>query len=711
MEFNIIPTVVIQNEANECGLACIAMFAESQGIQITLDELREKYPASSHGMTMKQVCEVLHELSLPVCPVIFEFNELRELPLPAILHYGAGHFVLLAWRRGENICVMNPAIGQQLIPAAALKEQISGYAVILPADYQPDQQKIKAAKREQRQKRLSFLSLRDTAAIKGIYRLMLIAFAISLTLFIMPIMVSSAINDVYSSAGAIEFPYLLYISVFILSSLLGLWVKFLSEGFIRRFILVKSASGFSSLLNNSLTYFEKRAPGDIYTRFLSWQNANGKKIDLDNVLRIDWLIVVIAFLVMSYINFSLALVSFAGVTLMGIISIWAMYRDRFYTQLIEQQGAEQNDHIMETIQGFSTIKAAGLVTDRQLAFSRFSSRLFNTLQRRNIYETIKNNIYQLVNSLEMILFMMIALPQLKNGGMTLGAFFAYGFIKQIFYSNVTSIFFAILEKNKISIIDARARDIFPTQPQNAASSAPVAVKQFEHELSLHNIEFAYDREKSLFSDFSLTVAKRSAIAIVGQSGCGKSTLLKIMTGLLPATQGHITVDAVSYQDEALSALSFLQNQDDILFNGSVRENITLFSAVSPAQEALVQRLIEAVDLQPAIAALPGGLNALIRESHAGLSLGQRQRLLLARALYSQRQILILDEPTANLDQDTALRVMTNIIELCREQQKTLIVVTHSVELQPLFDRVYEMSEGKLLNPPASPASEQEAQCL
>jgi ATP-binding cassette subfamily B protein RaxB len=134
-----------------------------------------------------------------------------------------------------------------------------------------------------------------------------------------------------------------------------------------------------------------------------------------------------------------------------------------------------------------------------------------------------------------------------------------------------------------------------------------------------------------------------------------------------------------------------------LFSASVLENITLFDpAFDPSHLHRVSTLLEGLGLTAVIDKLPGRELAMIRESHSGLSLGQRQRLLLARAMYSTRSVLVLDEPTANLDDPTALLVMKSVIAHCHAHKKTLIVVTHSKSVLPLFDDVYEITDGVLV---------------
>ncbi|MFV8871477.1 peptidase domain-containing ABC transporter [Serratia fonticola] len=688
----IIPTQVFQGETNECGLACIAMLAQTQGIDAPLENLRERYPASQHGTSLTTLCTILSELAIPAYPVIFDHGELAELPLPAILHYGASHYVLLAYRQGNYVCVMNPAIGQQLLPIDALKLEISGYALVLDSENQPDPQAQADKKRSTGFKALECMSLKETARMPGIYRLMVLAFLISLTLFIMPTMVGSAINQVYSSAGDADFPYFYFLLAFFVSTLLAFAVRWVTERFIKRFVVVNSVAGFSRLLGNSLNFFAKRAPGDVFSRFSNWQQASGIKIELDNGLRTDWIIGAIALGVMCYMSPLLAMVSGVGVTLMGLISVWAIYRDRYYTQQLQVKTAEQSDFILESIQGFSTIKSAGLDSQRKSVFARYALSLFTCQQQQRIYEQVKSSLYQLIGSLEMVFFMLLALPLLKKGVLTLGEFFAYSFVREIFTSYITKIFYAILQKNQLHVIDTRARDLFPANSEHEA--APKTLPQFSSRLSFRHIVFAYDAQLPVLHDLSISLQPGQRIAIVGESGTGKSTLLKVMTGLMAPQQGEVVVDGQPVDYRQIHTLFFLQSQEDILFNASVLENITLFDEnVDEHQHQRIKRSLEGLNLHSVVEKLPGGLNALIRESHAGLSLGQRQRLLLARAMYSNCPVLVLDEPTANLDENTAHQVMTTLLDHCREQHKTLITVTHSESVLSMFDRVYRMDNG------------------
>ncbi|VYU80938.1 ATP-binding cassette domain-containing protein [Klebsiella oxytoca] len=690
----IIPDMVFQEETNECGLSCIAMLAQTQNIPCSLPALREIFPASDHGTSLSDLSVILQQVGIATAPVLFDHDELHALPFPSILHYGASHYVLLAWRKGDYVCVMNPAIGQQWLPFSALKKEISGYALILeesPGAIASPDPVIAGAQQEMPRA----MSLKETAAVPGIYKLMLLTFLVSLTLFLMPTMVSRAINQAFSDVQNTQFPYLWFILAFVISTLLALGVRVISERFIRRFVLLKSDIGFSRLLNNPLRFFEKRAPGDVFSRFIAWQGGMLQKIELDNGLRSDWIICVIAIGIMFWISPVLALISAAGIVVMGLISVWAIFRDRWYTQQLQLKSATLNDFFMETLQGVLTIKTAGLETQRKAQFARLSHDLFTCLQRQKVYQQVKEGLYQLTGSLEMVVFMLVVLPLVSAKLISLGDFFAYSFLRQIFTSYVTRIFYAVIRKSQLHVIDTRAQGLFTREEPATPQLSPLrgeAVPQ----LAFEAVSFHYAPQSSVLNAVDLRLEPGDRVAIVGDSGAGKSTLLRLMAGLFSAQHGRILLDGEEATARQLASQVWLQSQEDILFNASVLQNITLFDPwYSDSDRGRVEALVDKMALGPVVQALPGGMEALIRESHSALSLGQRQRLMLARALYSARPILLCDEPTANLDDETAETVIAALCQHCREQGKTLIVVTHSAPILHHFTRVYRLDEGEL----------------
>ncbi len=689
-----IPTIVMQNEVSECGLACIAMLANYHGIDAPLEKLRDRYPVSVHGSTLSRLGTILSDVGIPGIPVQFDFNELNALPLPAILHYGAGHYVVLAWRSGDRVCVLNPALGAQMLSFDALKQEISGYALIVEEGEKiaPKAGWVSRAK----QPRLpAWISVKATSAVPYVYRLMLSTFAISLAVFIIPAIMSSSLNSLYNHSGPVEVPWKYYIFAFFAIAGVELLNGIFSANVIKHFSHTSSAKGFMRLMQQPLRYYHKRNSGEIYSRFTHWCGALNQKITLDNTLRIDWVVAVIAFGVMFWVSPLLSLISFLSVIVMGLISLWATYRDRVYTQKIEILGAEQNDFIMETISGIHTIKSAGLQTHRQVEFAAQNHQMLKLLRDYAVYNKVKNTLYQLTNNGEMLLFIAISLPLIQSGAMNLGAFVSYGLVKQIYGNTMTRLFFTALQKNEISVIDKRADDFLHCE--SLLTQSQEKTECFSHSIQMNDLCFGWNAQERLFNGLTMSLRKGECLAIVGPSGEGKTTFLSIAAGLLAPESGSLSIDGIEQTPGQWASMAFMNSTDHILLQGDVRDNITLFKSTGTAgEERQIWQILSALGIAEAIENLPGGLNARIREGNSTLSAGQRQRLLLARAFYCHHELIILDEPTANLDHAAAQQTMTAILAQCRQQNKTLIVVTHNLSLLGDFDAVYRLSGGGLV---------------
>lgn len=688
-----IPTIVMQNEVSECGLACIAMLAEHHGIDAPLEKLCDQYSASVHGTTLSNLSAILTEIGIPGVPVQFDFDELNALPLPAILHYGAGHYVVLAWRSGNTVCVLNPALGAQMLSFDALKREISGYALIVE-EGESISPNTGWALYKKSSRLPGWISIKSTSAVPSIYRLMLTTFVISLAVFIIPAIMSSSLNALYNHTGSADVPWGYYVIAFLATAGVELLNGIFAANIVKRFAHNSSATGFMRLMQQPLRYFHKRNAGEVYSRFTHWCGALNQKITLDNTLRIDWIVAIIAFGIMFWVSPLLSLVSFLSVIVMGLISFWAAWKDRGYTQQIEALGAEQNDFIMETISGIHTIKSAGLQTHRQIEFAAQNHQMLRLLRNYAVYNKVKNSLYQLTNNGEMLLFIAISLPLLQGGAMTFGAFVSYGLVKQIYGSTMSKLFFTVLQKNEIGVIDKRAEDFLDRE---ATLVEPFKkTEHFLHSIQINDLCFEWAPGESLLNHLTISLRKGECVAIVGPSGEGKTTLLSIAAGLLTAEHGSVCIDGVEQAPGQWASMSFMSSTSHILLQGNVRDNITLFKSTgTAAEDRQISEILNALGISEVIEKLPGGLNARIREGNSTLSAGQHQRLLLARALYCHHELIILDEPTANLDLAAAKQTMATIVEHCRQNNKTLLVVTHNPVLLDAFDSVYRLSGGRL----------------
>ena len=216
---------------------------------------------------------------------------------------------------------------------------------------------------------------------------------------------------------------------------------------------------------------------------------------------------------------------------------------------------------------------------------------------------------------------------------------------------------------------------------------------FEKDLVLKNVNFAYKNKPLLFENLNFTLKKGEKIAFIGESGSGKSTLVDILMGLLPPNSGEILVDGRNLSAQNLK--NFRQKigyipQQIYLFNDTIAKNIAFGEEFD---EKMLERVIKQANLQSFITSLKDGANTLVGDGGGNLSVGQKQRIAIARALYLSPQILVLDEATSALDNESEAKIMSEIYKISSD--KTLIIIAHRLNTIEKCDKIYRVEKGKI----------------
>lgn len=237
--------------------------------------------------------------------------------------------------------------------------------------------------------------------------------------------------------------------------------------------------------------------------------------------------------------------------------------------------------------------------------------------------------------------------------------------------------------------------------ETAHEQVPVKPIPFQETLQLTDVRFTYpDHDTPTLDGVSLTIRKGEAVGIMGPSGEGKSTLLYVLMQLLQPDSGSITVDGLSLTPERQRAwqqqLGLVWHQNFVL-SGTLRENVAFAEKPEAVDENRLHRALREAGLEALVESWPGGLEAPITESGRSLSEGQRQRIALARALYRDASVLLLDEATNALDADTEALIMQTLADQ-KAAGKTLIMVSHRPQSLRICDTVYEMRSGQLVAP-------------
>lgn len=216
---------------------------------------------------------------------------------------------------------------------------------------------------------------------------------------------------------------------------------------------------------------------------------------------------------------------------------------------------------------------------------------------------------------------------------------------------------------------------------------------FEKDLVLKNVNFAYKNKPLLFENLNFTLKKGEKIAFIGESGSGKSTLVDILMGLLPPNSGEILIDGQNLSAQNLK--NFRQKigyipQQIYLFNDTIAKNIAFGEEFD---KKMLERVIKQANLQSFITSLKDGANTLVGDGGGNLSVGQKQRIAIARALYLSPQILVLDEATSALDNESEAKIMSEIYKISSD--KTLIIIAHRLNTIEQCDKIYRVEKGKI----------------
>lgn len=671
------PNMVFQNEISECGLACICMFSESLGISCELGFLRERFPVTSSGASMMDLVNIFNEINIPTLPVKFDVNTVNELPLPAIIHFGGNHYVFISEKKGSYVHIYNPATGEAVVTIDSLKEYFTGYAIIL------DRSKfIAQEENEKTKKKNSFLV---ELKIPNLKRIFLGSVIVGLLGFITPLLFSKVIDGRNDINSQIFFLFAIVIFCVLISSILEISLSKLS---------IKQTSSvarsylpgiFGQLISKKMSWFELKDASDINQRLSSLSRVIIKRGSLVNTLAISLFTAVISVLIMFVLHPLLGSIALIVMFLYGFISyFFSQKRDSIYHAL-EIASGDLNEFSYETINNIGVIKSADLFNERRAKFAGKSEYVINKMNEIQWLSAKQNTCYKLLANLENICMLAIALYLFSIETLTVGELFAFAMFKQIALGSVTDYYFTKITARENAVIEARAKELFLNEQDLKSSSTKI--KKFRS-ISCEKVTFSY-LSKIVFCFSQLHIKQGDKIAVMGVSGSGKSSLMKMLAGWNNPTEGTLLIDGDSYEWQNLQQISFYLRPEDTLLHSTVLDNIILFGDRKKSIQA--DKIIDMLQLKECIDSLPHRYHTQVSHNNPLLSAGQQQRILLARALCSDKALVLLDEPTANLDKNVAEKAINAILV----SDKTAIVSLHDKDFLHMFDKVIEIRDGEL----------------
>lgn len=627
--------VVLQTEAAECGLACLAMIAAYHGHHMSLAELRRRFPMSLKGLTADRLVDIAQALGLQSRPLRADLHELSQLQTPCILHWDMDHFVVLQRVRRSQLVIHDPAVGERRLTRAEAGKHFTGVAL--------EMSRGPGFQRRAPKPPVSLLTL--AGSIKGLGRALAQVFGLALVLelfaLLAPQFLQITVDQVLADGDhdlltflGLSFALLMLLQIAV--SALRTWtVMWLGS----HFNLAWTGNVFQHLLRLPQAYFLKRHLGDIVSRFgaiqVIQQTLTTKFVEviLDGVMASLTLIMLWIYSPLLTAATVLAVALYAGLRV--------LYYRVYYAANLSQVtvAARQQTQFIEAVRGVQTLRLYNQTAAQTARYLNAAADTLNTsiaVQRMNLLFGSMNS---LVNGSQRIAVLWLGAWLALKGRFSAGMLMAFAAYADMFATRAASLVDYVINLRLLRMQGERLADIVLTPPEPYAE-APYVASLPKASIAFHNVSFRYaPGEPWILRDCSFAIEEGQSVAIVGPSGCGKSTLVRLMLGLLDPERGHITIGGVDLRrlgKRAYRQMTASVMQDDRLFSGSIADNISFFDPRATLEN--IEAAARMACIHEDIVAMPMGYHSLVGDMGSALSGGQQQRILWARAFYRACQL-------------------------------------------------------------------------
>jgi ATP-binding cassette, subfamily B, bacterial HlyB/CyaB len=677
------------DEAPDSGLLAFVMLLNFNGVAAETQQLRHRL--GGRAMDVTQMLRLAKELGLRSRLYRTNWTRLAKTPLPAIAALRDGGFLLLGKMGEDRILIQHPGAPRpQILTRAELEEIWDGRLVLMT-------------------RRAGLIDLGRhfditwfLGAIKKYRRLLsevlVAAFFLQVFALVSPLFFQVVIDKVlvHQSMSTLDVLVIGLVTISIFEAVLSALRTYLFSHTTNRIDVELGARLFRHLLALPLAYFQARRVGDSVARVRELENIRNFITSSALTLVMDLLFTTV-FLAVMFL-YSTLLTGIVLASLPFYIAISAGATPLFRRRLDEKfrRGAENQAFLVESVTGVETLKSMAVEPQMQARWEEQLAGYVNASFRVISIGNVASQAVQLVNKIVVAAVLFFGAKLVIDGALTVGELVAFNMLASRVSSPVLRLAQLWQDFHQARLSVARLGDILNTSPEIPFNPSRAALPAMKGEVTFEHATFRYRIDgPEILHDVSFTIPPGQIIGVVGQSGSGKSTLTKLIQRLYVPESGRILVDGV---DLALADPVWLRRQtgvvlqESILFNRSVRDNIALADPAAP-----IHKVIEAATLSGAhdfILELPEGYDTVIGERGSTLSGGQRQRIAIARALITNPRILIFDEATSSLDQESEAIIHRNMKQI--SSGRTVFIVAHRLSAIRHADRVLMIERGRLL---------------
>ena len=695
-----------QLDAMDCGPTCLRMVAKYYGKTYSLQTLRQRSFITREGVSLLGTSDAAESIGFRTMGVKISFKQLvKEVPLPCIAHWKQNHFVVI-YRidKKQNLYIADPAEGKIMLTPKefkagwiSTKHEGEEKGICLLLEPTPDFYAAEDEKQNKASFKFLFSYLRPYK--KFLTQLFLGLLAGSLLQLIFPFLTQSIVDFGIANRD-IDFVYLVLIAQLMLFS------GRTAIDFIRGWILLHISTRINislisdfliKLMKLPIRFFDIKMIGDLMQRI-------GDHTRIEKFLTSTSLDIL--FSIFNLIIFAAVLVFYSikifGVFLIGSIlyALWVIIFMKKRKELDYKRFAQLSDNqsnVIQLITGMQEIKLNNCEKQKRWEWERIQARLFKVNVKSLALTQYQQAGSVFINELKNIIISFMAASAVIKGEMTLGMMMAVQYIIGQLNSPIAQLigFMQSAQDAKISL--ERLGEIHDKEDEEKPDEEKLHLLPEKKEIEINKLSFQYEgpHSEKVLNDINLIIPEKKITAIVGTSGSGKTTLIKLMLGFYSPVKGEIIIGGTrleNFSQRMWRASCGVVMQDGYIFSDTIAKNI----AVSD-ETVNKEKLLEAVktaNIQTFIESLPLAYNTKIGQDGHGLSQGQKQRILIARAVYKNPRFIFLDEATNALDANNERLIMENLNMFFKG--RTVVVVAHRLSTVKNADQIVVLEKGEIV---------------
>jgi ATP-binding cassette, subfamily B, bacterial len=695
-----------QLDSKDCGPSCIRMIARFYGKEFTLQSLRKMGNMSREGVSLTGISNIAESIGFTSLAVKVDYEKmLREAPLPLIAHWNQNHFVVVYKITPSKVYVADPSFGRLTYTR---EEFLRGWitsvkhnkeqGILLLLNPTPDFYAAEGSRTSNK------ASIRYIARYVLQYKKQLLQVSLGLLLgsllqLVFPVLTQSVIDNGIGNRQ-INFVYLILIAQLVLiAGMVGV-------EYIRAMILVHVSSRvnmqiiadfLSKLMRLPISFFDTKLTGDLTQRI-----RDHKRIEdffTDSVLTIIFssFSLLVLGTMLAFYHPGIFLVFLATAVIQVMWAMRALKKRRYLSNKLFSRLTTEQNNIIELINGMQEIKLNNIESSRRWQWQRIQAAIFRTNIKVVSLKQFQFGGMRLIAQVQIILVTFICALAVINGQMTIGVMMAVMYILGQISAPLNDVVDFIYAAQDAKISLERLGEIhLRDDEEEKDDDSKLSKLPPNPSLWFRNLSFHYPGQEKIqvLRNISLHIPEGKITAIVGASGSGKTTLLKLLLKFYAPIEGGIYVGSEpldNMQSAFWRSECGVVMQDGFIFADTIANNIALKEPVDK------QKLLQAAhvaNIHEFIMSLPGEYNTRIGQDGIGLSEGQKQRLLIARAVYKNPRYIFFDEATNALDANNERVIMRNLEAFFKG--RTVVIVAHRLSTVKNADQIVVLDRGEIV---------------